>query len=139
MYSQFQLHIDRARNRVGAVGSNFTKAQLAIHGDRISHDWLHGIEAHAVVADRAGLRDDAFGQSAAKAFAAKLRAQVQAFHLADTGSQLVKRNAGRKFAVVFREQQAAVWGSVLAGKFREFFVETLKAEAETEGLGVFQE
>jgi hypothetical protein len=47
-------------------------------------------------------------------------------------------DAGRELASVFREQQAAFRWSVVAGEFRELFIEILETEAEAKGLRVFQ-
>ncbi len=40
---------------------------------------------------------------------------------------------------IFGQQKAAFWRGVVAGEAGEFFVEVLKAEAEAEGLRVFEE
>src|SRR5579863_2268902 len=83
LQSQFQLHIDRARHRVRTVRSDFLESQLAIHGNRIFHHRLHGVKAHALVADLAGLVDNSLSQSASHAFATKLWPQEKPLHFAD--------------------------------------------------------
>ena len=42
------------------------------------------------------------------------------------------------FAFICRKQQAACWRGVVAGQAGEFLIEVLEAEAEAEGLRVFQ-
>jgi hypothetical protein len=56
-----------------------------------------------------------------------------------SGSSLCRGYAAGELAFVFGQQQAAFRRGVIAGKAGEFFVEVLKAQAETEGLGVFEE
>src|ERR1700688_3572661 len=107
-YSQFQLHIHGPGNRVGAVGSHFLEPKLAIHGDRIFHDWLNGVKAHALITDLVRFGDDAIGQDASQALAAKPRAQVKALHLADAWLQFVERADAGELTVVSCEQKAAL-------------------------------
>ena len=80
-----------------------------------------------------------FGERAAQSFAAKLRAQVEALHFADAGLKFVQGDAACELPFVRCQQKAAFGRSVVAGKAGEFLVEVLKAEAEAEGLRVFEE
>ena len=120
-------------------GGDLLETDSAVHRDRIFHDGFDGVEAHALVADLAGFGDDAVGQESAQSLAAELRAQIEALHLADLRFELVQSDAARELAFVFGEQQAAFGWSIVAGEFGEFLVEVLEAEAEAEGLRVFEE
>src|SRR5882724_10517313 len=51
----------------------------------------------------------------------------------------MKRGAARDFAVMFGEEKAAAGRGVVSGQARQFFIEILEAEAETKGIGVFEE
>lgn len=51
----------------------------------------------------------------------------------------MERDAADGLGFMIGEEQAAFWQRVLAGEIGEFLVETLEAEAEAQGLGVFEE
>ena len=70
--------------------------------------------------------------------ATKLRAKIEALHLADSGFEFVQRDATRQFASVFSQQQAAVRRGVISRKARKFLVETLKAQAEAERFSILE-
>ena len=129
----------RAGHGILAVRGDFAEAEFAVHRDRVFHDWFDGIEPHALVSDLAGFGDDAIRQSSAQAFAAKLRAQVEALHFTDTRIQFVEGDAARELAVVVGKEKAAIGRGVVSGEICKLFVEALKAEAESQGLRVFQE
>ena len=83
----------------GQYGAISAKPQLAIQGDCIFHYGLDGVEAHSLVADLARLGDDALGQGASEALAAKLRTQIQPLHFAGARLQLVEGDAGGELPV----------------------------------------
>jgi hypothetical protein len=56
---QDQFHVERTGNGILAVGSDFSEAEPAVHRHRVFHHWLDGVESHALVADLAGLGNDA--------------------------------------------------------------------------------
>ena len=91
--SQFQLHIERACNRIHAIGSDFLESDFAVHGDSVFHHRADGIETHAMVANLAGFRDDRVGEDATEPLTTKFRAQVEALHLADAGFEFVESYA----------------------------------------------
>ncbi len=127
-----------ARNRAPNSGDLF-ESQEPVESDRILHDGLDRIQAHAPVANVAGFVDDGLREYATQAPATKLRTKIKALHLTDSWLQRVERHTSRQLALIFRQQQAAVWRRVIARKSGKFFVEALKAEAETERLRVFEE
>src|ERR1700686_1782681 len=136
---QIKFHVESACDRVGAIGCDFLEANLAIHRDRIFHPRFDGVEADALIADLASLGDDLVCESAAQSFAAKLRTQVEALHLADLRFERVQGDAARELVFVGGEQKPAFGRSVGPGETGQFFVEVLKAEAEAEGLRVLEE
>jgi hypothetical protein len=68
-----------------------------------------------------------------------LRAQVKALHFTDTWIQFVEGGAGRELGVVVGKEKTAIGRGVVSGEIYKLFVEALKAEAESQGLRVFQE
>src|ERR1700687_2581288 len=136
---QIKFHVESAGDGVGAIGCDFLEANLAIHRDRIFHPRFDGVEADALIADPAGLCDDLVCESAAQSFAAKLRTQVEALHLADLRFERVQSDASGELVFAGCEQKPALGRSVVTGETGQFFVEVLKAKAEAEGLRVLQE
>src|SRR5689334_17356558 len=63
---EFQFHVECASDWIIAIGSNFTKAEAAVHGDGILHHGLDGVETHARVAHGTGFAHDASGECAAQ-------------------------------------------------------------------------
>src|SRR5215469_2718701 len=135
---QQEFHVERARIRIGAVGRDFLESELAVHGDGIFHDGLDGVEAHAAVADLAGLGEDAVGEDASQALTPELRTEVETLHLADVGVEFVQGDAGRQLSFIFSEQKAPVGRGVVTREMRKFGFEILEAEAEAQGLRIFQ-
>ena len=62
---QLEFHVDGAGDGIRAVRSDFAESKFAVHRDGVFHDWLDGIEAHALITDLAGFGDDAVRQSSA--------------------------------------------------------------------------
>ncbi len=88
--------------------------------------------------DAAGFGNHRFRQNASQAPAAKLRAEIEPLHFADSRLQSMQRHATCQLAPIRREQQPAVGRSVISGEAGEFLVETLKAQTEAERLCVLQ-
>ena len=101
--SKIEFHVEGAGVGIFAIGWNFAKAETAIHGDGIFHDGLNRIEAHAVIADMAGLGDKVFGKDAAEALAAKGRAKIKTFHFADCLFQSAQSHASSELAFIIPE------------------------------------
>jgi len=78
------------------------------------------------------------GQLSPETFASKLWTQIEPLHFTNAGFELVERDAARELTFIFRQQQAAFGGRVIAGQTCEFLVEILKAQAESERLGVLE-
>jgi hypothetical protein len=70
---QIKLHIERSRDGILAIRRNFAEAKRAIHGDRIFHHGLDGIETHALVTDLPRFSDHMLGERAAEALTSKGR------------------------------------------------------------------
>src|SRR5438270_1764915 len=127
---EFQLHVQRAGNRIRAIGRNLAESNSAVHRDRISHDRLNRVETHAPVADLAGFGDDAVCDNPAQALAAELRAQIKALHLADVWLEFVQRDTPHDFTFILGQKQPPVWRSIVTRKTGKFSIEILEAEAE---------
>src|SRR5271167_2290865 len=136
---QLQFHIHGSGDRIRTVGRDFLKTDFTVHRHRIFHYRFDGVEAHALVAHLAGFRNDAVRERTAQALATKRGTQVEALHFTDSGFEFMESNASGQLGFILCQQKAAVGRGVVAGEAIEFLVEVLKAEAEAEGLRVFEE
>jgi hypothetical protein len=67
-----------------------------------------------------------------------LRSKIKALHLADLNFYFVQCDATCQVVPIMCQEEPAARGSVVSGKAGEFLVETLKAQAKTEGVSVFE-
>lgn len=134
--SQLEFQVNRARDWVGAIGSDLLESQLAVNLHGGLHHWLDGIKTHPLVSGKGSFGDDRFRESAAEPFASKFWTEVKALHFADILVEPVQRDATCEPAIILRQQQAAVGWRVVAGQRRQFLVKTLEAQVEVEGLRV---
>ena len=99
---------------------------------------MHGgqrVEAHPLKITGSGLDDDSLGQRASDPVAAKLRADVQALHLAHSQFYGVQSHAACQFAVPMRGEDRVV----VAGQRGDLALEVLEGEVDLERAGVFEE
>lgn len=136
---QIQLHVQRPRNRVGAIGFNLGESEAAIQRHGVGHDWLDGVESHFPVSDCPSFGDQGFRQRAPCASTAKLWTKIEALHLANSRFQFVQRHTACQCAAIFRDQQPAFRRRIISRKAGKFLIETLKAQAEAERVCILEE
>src|SRR5271166_1132417 len=96
---QQEFHVERAVDRILAVRSDLSEAEFAVHGDRVFHHGLDGVEAHPLISDVAGFGDDAVGKNTADSFAAKCGPEIEPLHFANARLEFVQRDASRELPI----------------------------------------
>jgi hypothetical protein len=135
---QAELHEPSARDGVETVGRNLVEAEAGIEFLSPEHR-REGVQEDPIVGERSGPIEGGLGQESPETAPAKALPHVEPLHFAAPGVHAAEGDTARWARVrPGHEKRPGGW-RVFAGEPREFFLETLKGQIDSEGRCVLEE